>query len=306
MDDRRFDDLTRTLAGGISRRGVVRGALAATLGLAFGRRAEAATCPPDQVARRGLGFVCKATGRPPTVGGHCPCPRGQTRCGDACRDLQRDLDHCGGCDQACATGPSGAITVCRQGVCRFGGCTPGIADCDGDQVCETTLGTDTDCAACGNDCLAADPKATAATCANGVCASTACAAGFHVCSGVCVSNADSRTCGDRCDPCGFDCAGCVETTEGTFICRGFATCDVPNYDPCTGDGDCLSIQSCVGGFCVFPCAVDTDCQPFAGTNCGSEGYCVTCESSGLCGAGNFCVKVPGSSCVQELVCAAIC
>ena len=68
--------------------------------------------------RRGLGCVCKSTGRPPNGAG-CPCPNGQTHCGGRCVDPARDLANCGGCGIAC----SPSADPCRVAGCRNGACT---------------------------------------------------------------------------------------------------------------------------------------------------------------------------------------
>ena len=123
MDAERFDAIARRLAasrlsGVASRRLLLRGAAAAGAGLLAVRQPAGAACPPDQVLRRGIGCVCRTTGRPPDETGFCACANGLTRCGDACVDLSRDLANCGACDNACTAGPDVAKLVCRQGACR--------------------------------------------------------------------------------------------------------------------------------------------------------------------------------------------
>jgi hypothetical protein len=124
MDDRHFDDLTRSFAGGRTRRGFL-----ATLGglaLGVGRlaRAEAATaCPPGQFAGSGCRCLCRGTGRPPgpTGCGESPilCPQGLTLCGILCVNLATDPNHCGTCQTVCDAGGA-----CLNGQCT---CTPSCA-----------------------------------------------------------------------------------------------------------------------------------------------------------------------------------
>lgn len=51
------------------------------------------------------------------TGDVCDCEPGLTRCGDACVDLSTDLDHCGGCEQACTATGSGVTASCAASTC---------------------------------------------------------------------------------------------------------------------------------------------------------------------------------------------
>jgi hypothetical protein len=154
MERRRFDDLTRAVAAPATRRGVLTGLGTLVGGLLGGRAvpADAQSCPPDQVHRRGVGCVCRTTGRPP-VGGLCPCAGRLRRCGDVCVDLSRDDAHCGSCGSACQ-----APSRCQGGACTCtatadpcaavpGGCgiagdgCGGRVDCGLCQVSFTTPGS---------------------------------------------------------------------------------------------------------------------------------------------------------------------
>jgi hypothetical protein len=155
MDGSRFDALARTLAGRRTRRGLLAGLGGILVGAAGAQRADAA-CPDGQVSRRGLGCVCRATGRPP-VGGDCPCPARQKRCaaGEACIPAELDCTPiaCDGPNSCTACLPSSPDTcttadaaghVCRAyqhvGTCCHNGrleasvfcCTPGL-DCPFDE-----------------------------------------------------------------------------------------------------------------------------------------------------------------------------
>jgi hypothetical protein len=131
MDGRRFDRWARVLATQRSRRGFLATVLGLGAGLAGMRATGAATCLPGQVYRRGLGCICKATGRPP-VNGACPCPAGTTSCPAGCVDLRRDPTNCGVCGRVCPTGLecSGGQCVCTPTSCAGccdteGTCRPG-------------------------------------------------------------------------------------------------------------------------------------------------------------------------------------
>lgn len=77
------------------------------------------------------GFGGSVPGPPVIVDANaCPggCPSGKDCCAGSCVDLDRDVEHCGACDNACpADGGSG---VCEQGLCSIV-CREGRADCDG-------------------------------------------------------------------------------------------------------------------------------------------------------------------------------
>ncbi len=45
------------------------------------------------------------------------CPSGQTRCGSECADLNKDLSHCGTCNNPCAITANASSAVCAVGVC---------------------------------------------------------------------------------------------------------------------------------------------------------------------------------------------
>lgn len=86
MDGRRFDQLTKVLAAAGSRRrmlGSLTGGATAFLATLLGRRGVSAqACPEGQVNRRGIGCVCRSTGRPP-VNDTC-CGVGTSGCFGSC------------------------------------------------------------------------------------------------------------------------------------------------------------------------------------------------------------------------------
>jgi hypothetical protein len=83
--------------------------------------------------------------------GGAACEAGESRCDDACVDLDTDLAHCGACDAPCA--PSGAEGACVRGACTLGACLDGFADCDTDVAngCESPVSCD-EGAACTTSC----------------------------------------------------------------------------------------------------------------------------------------------------------
>lgn len=137
MDGERFDRLARALAGGVSRRRLVR-SLGAAGGLlaVLGPRPAAAACAY-------VGDRCRPNW--PCCPGarcrddRCTCRKGLTSCFEpygVCFDLRNDRNHCGRCRRRCAGGDS-----CRRGECvppepgsvpsvpREGGCNATI-DCN--------------------------------------------------------------------------------------------------------------------------------------------------------------------------------
>lgn len=62
-----------------------------------------------------------------------------TRCGVVCVDLASDPSNCGDCGVTCLV--DHATAVCDDGVCGFGACDPGQADCNADLAdgCELAL-----------------------------------------------------------------------------------------------------------------------------------------------------------------------
>src|SRR5687767_1660433 len=87
MDGRRFDELTKVLAATGSRRRLLAsltGGATALLTTVRGRRGVSAqACPEGQVYRRGIGCVCRNTGRPP-VDGLCCSTEAVTCDGECC------------------------------------------------------------------------------------------------------------------------------------------------------------------------------------------------------------------------------
>lgn len=150
MDDRRFDAMTRSLAGGATRRQLLRGLLGVGSGLMAVSRLEA------EAARR-------PTPTPKPV----KCPTGQSWDGSQCACISGST--CGSdccqagsvcCDNACCYGECHAEEIC---------CAPGDYYCDGacticpcgqyplDGVCYTTCSeSDEEC--CGGWCHPGYPQ----------------------------------------------------------------------------------------------------------------------------------------------------
>ncbi len=98
----------------------------------------------------------------------CMCPKGKTRCGTLCVDLNTEPRHCGGCDYDCThihRVRDNSYALCTYGTCGST-CLAGYADCNDDveDGCETLVRADPEnCGACGNKCAAGQ------ACAGGQC-----------------------------------------------------------------------------------------------------------------------------------------
>jgi len=227
-----------------------------------------------------------------TPEGGCPDP-GETRCGDACVDLQTDPANCGTCGTACGDGE-----VCSGGECGPEPCRSGETRCA--DVCVDTTADPSNCGACGNVC-------GTGACVDGACA---CDPGLTDCAGVCVDlGFDEANCG----ACGAACGAEQRCREG--ICRrvpcgpGFTNCGGECVDLQTDRNNCgacgqacLLTWNCDRGTCRQPVIAPTsDCADQGLADCG--GVCVdlladpancgecgrVCES-GLC-TGGACVPV---------------
>ena len=283
MDDRRFDDLVRSVAGTPSRRGLIRvlaGAVAGGLLAVVGRGDEAAAagckndgdCRPCHRCNRKRGEKrgrCVTTCRDGKVccDGRCQTPGPGTCCTRG--------EHCGpdsGCMSCqiatgrCEPKPDGRECAgCKR--CKGGSCTESDPDllCDGVCCGEGKVCTDDGCCSiareCGSlfgrECCPEGERCTeedgccpqARACGNGPGARAAecCDQGEECVDGACCPN--ERLCGDRCCPEGHRC------TSGR-CCR---VC---------GDACCGAGKACVDGgvlgdtFC---------CDETANTPCGDNG-----------------------------------
>lgn len=235
MDGSRFDDLTKALARGRSRRHILQ-ALAGAVGgglLALTGR--------DAAAAPGKGG--KPQGR---------CPAGYTNCRGKCVILAADENNCGACAVVCPAGWD-----CCAGACRspesflddVGNCGACGTVCAANELCcaGTCVPNDEDnCGTCGNSCDGAE-VCCAGTCTCGTCADGEVCTGDLLCFGDCGCPGVTQRCGgDKCtycpgeaspDPitcacvCPLTAADCNATTQ-TF---NAAECTCECNDPATFD-----------------------------------------------------------------------
>lgn len=92
-----------------------------------------AACASD--AQCGPGYRCQAGLCKLVEGGACVADAqclSAACCFGACRDLTKDLDHCGTCGTACA--PANAVGACSAGACGISSCAAAASNCDGSVV----------------------------------------------------------------------------------------------------------------------------------------------------------------------------
>ncbi len=186
-------------------------------------------------------------------GGGGSCGNGLTQCGNACADLNSDVQNCGACMKACSN--ANGATACIAGGCSPT-CSADFADCDGNAAngCETPLATTANCGGCKKTCT--NPHGTTA-CAAGACIPT-CDAGFDSCdangANGCETNiqTDATHCGTCATTCGASqlcasavCHPCiVQVATGNHTCarRGDGTlwCWGGNFYGALGNGGNLN------------------------------------------------------------------
>jgi len=218
----------------------------------------------------------------------CGCPGNEAYCGGRCVDVENSDSNCGACGVACGAGGLDASAApnlkygCLGGACSLK-CDSGFTNCEAplEEGCKVKLGTDENCAECGDACAAGQRcRVNLATLRNEcMCAAglTFCQPGIPcdesdgvVCAGICV---DLTTNTANCGACGVTCPGgvclygeCVSVCfEGTADCNNSRVdgCEVnTDSDPrnCGGCGhacDAVAGQACVAGRCVVePCSDD--------------------------------------------------
>lgn len=202
MEDQRFDEIARLLAGQTSRRQALKALAATTVGSLLGLRAfgdvvAAKSCTPNgrhcsAKTQCCSGFCDSTTGKCGCQAGvcnaSCPCPSGQTCLNGTCCSTSQVCGSTCGC-------PAGQ--VCQNGACVTATCPANNDFCNLSVSCGTSANGD------------------ACYCATDVSGSAVCIAvgsdTLNACSG-CTSDADCATFGDYICVTGSCCGG---VTNGT-------------------------------------------------------------------------------------------
>jgi Stigma-specific protein, Stig1 len=303
VDGQRFDDLARSLANGISRRGllkVIAGAAASAVfvrwptGRAAGQDSgvscplrlgqsctDASGCGGDACPTYDCcGGVCVDLATDPANCGTCGttcdtgncventcCPAGAILCGDACVDPTADTNNCGGCGVVCPPGQP-----CLAGVC---GCAPPAVACG--NGCVDITSDPNNCASCGVACDSGQP------CCNAVCIAIATdRTNCGACGNVCPDSAPT-CCGGACTDTTSDPANCgaCGTTCGDRTCSGGACAGASPTATATAPA-CPAGQTACGDACA-----DLSSDP---ANCGGCGQ--TCQGGGACDNGQCATSPP--------------
>jgi len=295
MDGRGFDDFTRKLGRGASRRSVLKG-LAAGLGIAFVGKG-----PVKALAQESCetiddcpdGFTCEA-GICVAVGGECKVEGGECTVTENC------------CDGLFCTGLVCSAPCGGEGTACGG---EGATCCDG-FTCENEV--------CAGVHLCLEEGAVCAD-TQECCVNLFCNLGH--CDGTC--SGQENTCGNEGDrPC-CDSLECVESLcapvtcseiggdcETSDDCCNALVCDSGTcFIPCQAEGaiceisdDCCNGLVCSGGLCSVPCGIEGEtCESDDDCCSGSKCHWGTCKST--CGfPGDACEMVADNGCCPGLTC----
>ncbi len=212
---------------------------------------------------------------------------------DGCeRDLQTDVNHCGGCGNRCSF--ANASAECTGGSCHIASCNSGWGNCDGNEAngCETQLNSLSNCASCGTSCSRANATAT---CATGSCAIAMCSSGWGNCDGNDGNGCELRlNTTANCGGCGVGCA----PPFATGTCSS-GSCQIMSCD--TLRGDC---GGGVGNGCETDFTTTSNCNG-CGVSCTRANATPTC-AGGMCRIGSCssgwdnCDGTDGNGCETSL------
>jgi hypothetical protein len=255
MDGNRFDEYTKALATGVSRRQVIKalagGALAAVFGARAAPAAEAAptcrvlgeSCRTDATCCSGQNLFCQQIGE--TGARRCECETGFTACGGVCVSIScppgaqfnpatcscacpSGTSACGGaCLAACPTGqtrnPTTCACECPSGTELCGGscvtlCTGGSVRNPTTCACECPAGTEL----CGGNCIA---PCTGGQTRNPTTCACECGTGEVFCNGAC-HNVSTACAGCHNKVFNAQCCSCENPGQPSGKCKGTPCTDV--------------------------------------------------------------------------------
>lgn len=225
MENERFDDLARTLAGAVTSRtrrstvGLALGGLLGGLAAAGGdadARGRKAHVTAEQKKGKGKGKKKKKDKKDEKK-----CNNGQQRCGDDCVNLKSDRNNCGSCGRVCSEKEE-----CINGGCF--GCSDPLTRCGGDECFDLTSDNQ-HCGSCDKACGRNEQCINSfCTCAGPRCpignGETKCCPAV---GGVCCSGGGCCPNGQSCTSAGTCCA------DGSYLCPDGVFC-CPNGRVCRG------------------------------------------------------------------------
>ncbi len=298
MDNGRFDDLTRLLGAGVSRRGMIKGIVATLIG--SGTVVAGRALP---VSAQCAGDVCTST---------LDCCPGHLCIGNECVEC---LDFGEGCSISgtpccdptleCGFDYDQRINVCRVPCVDDGqDCSSGLECCQNDNYC-TSFNLCQSCIEEGNQFCQEDTDCcTGLVCASSTC-STPCVGGRSCTTdGDCCAEGEtcvSGTCAVACRELGFPCATadqcCSQACSEGSCCSGLG-------GACPGGSGCCGTASCENDVCCSAegraCGGNQDCC--SGLDCDDSNTCVPpCVPVGEgCSQTSECCNLAGSLAVQCL------
>jgi len=240
------------------------------------------------------------------------CAKGQTLCGTGCVDTTSNPAHCGRCDKACAL--PHALSTCSAGGCRVAACEPGWSDCDkvASNGCEVQLGTQSNCAACGQTCDLANADEA---CMGGSCQVVSCTTGYANCDSNPANGCEVRLgTTSNCLACGMQCAELPNTIPSCGAGGCEWTCKT-GWSNCNDSAGCETSGACAPACSPAACDDQNACTVDA---CNAAGACthtaVSCDDGNsctqdTCNPSSGCVRTPqpgaacssdGNACTQDL------
>lgn len=280
MDGQRFDELTKALARGSSRRRVLRGLagglVAAVAGAVAGTTQEGAAAPPANKCGKltcAAGETClKGPG-----GAQC-CPSAQV-CGKTClaASCQAPCQVCDPASGTCVAAANGTLCDADNDLCTVGdSCQNGVCVAGAPVVCPGTQVCRGGSCVCPNSCTSPQVLNTA-TCAC-ECPPTSCPEGQTLDPVTCTCGGGVQ-CINTCSPNGNEGSHCDQTTglctcdEGFVVCPGGGASNGSEFQCCPPEYTCCGRFCAAAGGGVFdgccppgvPCGSPTCINPFPGT-----------------------------------------
>lgn len=235
---------------------------------------------------------------------------------DGCEaDLQNDANNCGSCGHDCTflLGGKHVTDITCGGVCKFGACTNGHGNCNGDDSdgCEVPFDSVLNCGQCNSSCYF--PNVKTPTCFYnfltkiGTCGIYECQPNFANCDNNVTNGCELRTDFDtsNCGNCNRTCQlpnaipQCVNSQCTIGICQNnFRDCDQNPENGCetniktnvTNCGECNNTcdlkphaqPGCLNGNCVYSCDINyQDCNNNKQTD-GCESFFLSNTTCGNC------------------------